>query len=108
MARAELLLLRVHGEEEERGGGRRQNGGSGLGARGGVPTRGVEVAGRGASFAGVRPPRGRRRVEQGGRRARGREERGSGPRCPAGPKGRRVGPAAPVPFFFEILFSISF
>jgi len=40
MARAELLLLRVRGEEEERGGGRRQNGGSGLEARGGVPTRG--------------------------------------------------------------------
>ena len=55
-------------------------------------------AGRGASNAGVRPPRGRRRVERGGRRARGREGRGSGPRCPAGPKGRRVGPAAPVPF----------
>ena len=59
--------------------------------------------------AGVRPPRGRRQVEQGGRRARERDGRGSGPRCLAGPKGRRVGPAAPVPFlFFLYLFSSYF
>jgi len=55
--------------------------------------------------AGVRPPRGRRQVEQGGRRARERDGRGSGPRCLAGPKGRRVGPAAPVPFLFFYIFS---
>jgi hypothetical protein len=56
--------------------------------------------------ASVRPPRGRRRVERGGRRAREREGRGSGPRCLAGQKGRRVGPAAPAPFLFfvEIIF----
>ena len=90
------------GRRERRG---RQNGGRVLGVRVGVPTRGVEVAGRGASNAGVRPPRGRRRVERGGRRAHGREGRGSGLRCPAGPKGRRVGPAAPVPFpFFKKKF----
>ena len=61
----------------------------------------VKAVGRGASNAGVQPPRGRRRVERGGRRAREREGRGSGPRCPAGPKGRRVGPAAPVLFFLK-------
>jgi len=88
-------------------GGRREGGASdrveGLGARVGVPTR-CRRAGRGASNAGVRPPRGRRRVERGGRRAREREGRVSGPRCLAGPKGRRVGPAAPVPFSFFLNF----
>ena len=59
---------------------------------------GVLEAGRGASNAGVRPPRGRRRVERGGRRARERERRGRQAGLLAGPKGRRVGPAAPVPF----------
>jgi hypothetical protein len=38
-------------------------------------------AGRGASNAGVRPPRGRRRVERGGRRARGREGKGEAGRA---------------------------
>jgi len=55
--------------------------------------------------ADVRPPRGRRRVDEGGRRAREREGEETGPRSLAGPKGRRVGPAAPAPFlFFEIIF----
>jgi len=70
----------------------------------------VKAVGRGASNAGVRPPRGRRRVEQGEHRAREREGRGKRAALLAGPKGRRVGPAAPVPFlfFFEFLFSNSF
>ena len=56
--------------------------------------------------AGVRPPRGRRRVERGGRRAPEREGGETGPRCLARPKGRRVGPAAPAPFLFYLkLFS---
>jgi hypothetical protein len=64
-------------------------------------------AGRGASNAGVRPPRGRRRVERGAS-ARGRErERGGRPGRLLGRKGSGVGPAAPAPFsfFFEFLFS---
>ena len=57
--------------------------------------------------ADVRSPRGRCRVDEGGRRAWEREGGETGPRCMAGPKGRRVGPAAPAPFlfFFEIIFS---
>ena len=50
--------------------------------------------------ADVRPPRGRHRVDEGGRRAREREGGETGPCCLAGPKGRRVGPAAPAPFSF--------
>jgi len=81
-----------------------------LGTRGGVPTRGEGVVGRGVPNAGLRPPRGRRGMGQGGRRARERERRGRQAGLLAGPKGRRVGPAAPVPFsiFFGILFSNSF
>ena len=50
--------------------------------------------------ADIRQPRGRRRVNEGGRRAWERGGGGAGPRGFAGPKGRRVGPAAPVPFSF--------
>ena len=57
-------------------------------------------AGRGASNAGVRPPRGRRRVERGAS-AHGRErERGGRPGRLLGRKGSGVGPAAPAPFSF--------
>ena len=65
--------------------------------------RGLE-AGRGASNAGVRPPRGRRRVERGAS-ARGRErERGGRPGRLLGRKGSGVGPAAPAPFSFFLNF----
>ena len=87
------------GRRERRG---RQNGGRVLGARVGIPTRGVEVAGRGAPNAGVRPPRGRRWMGRGGRRAR---ERGEGEVCwAAGWAEREVGLAqqrlSPFLFFF--------
>jgi len=99
--------------QTEEGGRRhgRQNGGSGLGARVGVPTRGVEVVGRGAPNAGVRPPRGRRGMGRGGRRAWEREGRGEAGRA-AGWAEREAGLAqqrlSPFLFFFEILFSNSF
>ena len=66
------------------------------------PDQGGLKAGRGASNAGVRPPRGRRRVERGGRRACGREGKGEQPGPLAGPKGERgwPGSACPFPFFF--------
>ena len=110
MARAELLRLRLRSrtEEEERGHGRQceveRPGGAGR-----RPDQ-VEVVGRGAPNAGVRPPRGRRGMGQGGRRAREREGRGRQAALLAGPKGRRVGPAAPVPFpfFLKFFFSNSF
>jgi len=97
MARAELLLLRLRARMKEGGRERgRQSGGSVWG-RGAVSRQGG-VVGRGAPNAGVRPPRGRRGMGQGGRRAREREGRGRQAGLLAGPKGRRVGPAAPVPF----------
>ena len=65
---------------------------------------GEGVVGRDAPNAGVRPPRGRRGMGQGGRRAREREGRGRQAGLLAGPKGRRVGPAAPVPFSFFLKF----
>jgi len=85
-----------------RGAGDRMEGG--FWGRGSVSRPGgVEVAGRGAPNAGVRPPRDRRWMGRGGRRAWEREGR-------LGRKGGGVGPAAPVPLsiFFEFVFSISF
>ena len=104
MVRAELLRLRLRSRTEEEG--REARATERVERPGGAGRRPdqVKAVGRGASNAGVRPPRGRRRVERGGRRAREREGRGSGPRCLAGPKGRRVGPAAPVPFPFFLNF----
>ena len=73
---------------------------SGLGARGGVPTR-LRPVGRGASTT---PTYGRHVAGVGwtkeGVCAREREGGETGPHCLARPKGRRVGPAAPAPFLF--------
>ena len=62
--------------------------------------------------AGVRPPRGRRQVERGGR-VRARRGEGSQAARLNGPRGRQVGLAVPAPFllfffFFEFLFSNNF
>jgi len=101
MAPQRLLLLRSRAEKErERG---RQNGASG--ARGGIPTGISRSAERRFHDADVRPPRGRRRVERGGRvraRERGGEGRGGWAARLDGPKGRRV--AAPASFSFFLNF----
>jgi len=97
-------------EEGGRGVGDRMEGvvwGRGSASRPGA----VEVVGRGAPNAGVRPPRGRRGMGQGGHRTREREGRGEAGRAAswaereAGLAQRRL---SPFLFFFEILFSNSF
>jgi len=109
MAPRRLLLLRLRERAKKKrewsGGDRMVPGGAGC-----RPDRGKQVGQRGVHDADVRPPRGRRRVERGGRLRAGESRGEAGPRCLAGLKGRRVGPAAPVPlfFFFEFLFSILF
>ena len=57
-------------------------------------------ASRGASNAGVRPPRGRRRVERGASAHAGEKEKGSRPGRSLGRKGSGVGTAAPAPSLF--------
>ena len=58
--------------------------------------------------ADVRPPRGQRRVDEGGRPRVGERGGGAGPCGFAGPKGRRVDLAASIPFFLKFLFSKKF
>jgi hypothetical protein len=109
MALRRLLLLRLRERAEKKrewsGGDRMAPGGAGC-----RPNRGKPVGQRRVHDAGVRPPRGRRRVERGERPRAGERGGEAGPCCLAGPKRRRVGPAAPVPLFlfFEFLFLILF
>jgi len=97
-AAAELLRLRCTS------GGRREGRATEwmewLGSPSRRPDQGVEVAGRGALLAGVRPPRGRRWLGQGGRRARGGEGEGEQAGPLAGPKGRRGWPSSACPLFY--------
>ena len=70
------------------------------------PDQGGLEAGRGASNAGVRPPRGRRRVERGGRRARGREGEGEAGRaaCWAEKEAGLAQQRLPLSYFFFLNF----
>jgi len=106
-ARRNCCCCTTRAEGGGRGAGDRMDGGL-LGAQVGVPTRGVEEAGRGAPNAGVRPPRGRRWLGRGGRPRVGEREAGRA----AGWAEREAGLAqqrlSPFPFFFEFLFSNSF
>ena len=68
------------------------------------PDRGKPVGQRRVHDAGVRPPRGRRRVEQGGRPRAGERGGEAGPRGLAGPKGRRSAQQRLPPFSFFLNF----
>jgi len=100
-AAAELLLRERVGKKRESG--RVQSGVWGAGCR---PERGKPVGQRRVHNAGVRPPRGWRRVEQGGRP---RAEEGRGKLGRAAWLGRKGGgrPTSVCPLFsfFEFLFS---
>ena len=70
------------------------------------PDRGKPVGQRRVHDAGVRPPRGRRRVEQGGRPRTGEGRGKLGRAAWLGRKGGgRPSSACPFFFFFEFLFS---
>jgi len=108
MVRAELLRLRLRSrtEEEERE-ARATERVEWPGGAGRRPDQ-VKAVGRGASNAGVRPPRGRRRVDQGGRRARERKGEGEAGRA-AGWAEREAGrssSACPLSLFLNFFSQI--
>ena len=89
------------------GGRRRERGGDRMGWPGGAgrrPDRDKAGRPRRVHDAGVRPPRGRRRVERRGVRARERGERKTGHAVWLGRKGGRSAQQR-LPLFFEFLFS---